>query len=192
MIKSTGFSWIYPNEFTDRAKNFAIKSHSDRNDFYDTYIPKEFHLRMVVRNAEIFIHLVPVEDRNHVIGGAWTHDTIEDVGQNYNSVKKHTSEKTAEIARACTNLTRGRTREERMPDWIYEDIKVTPYATFVKLCDRMANAQYSKMSGSNMFDKYLKEHEHFKKMLYTPGYLEEMWDYLEEIFGIKTVQNDKV
>ncbi len=191
-IKATGYSWLYPNDFTQKCKKFAIESHEAVNHKYDEYINYEFHLRMVVKNAERFIHLVPLEDRSHVIGGAWTHDTIEDTGQNYNSVKRNTSEKTAEIARACTNLTRGRTREERMPDWIYEDIKVTPYATFVKLCDRMANAQYSKMTGSDMFEKYQKEHAHFKKMLYTGGYLEEMWSYIEEIFDLpKEVSQSK-
>lgn len=185
MIKATGFTKIYPNDFTQKSKHFAISAHEAVNQQYDSYISYEFHLRMVVRNGEKFIHLVPNIDQDSVIAGCWCHDVIEDTHKNFKDVLKNTSEKTAEIARACTNLTRGRTRDERMPDWIYEDIKVTPYATFVKLCDRMANAQYSKMSGSNMFDKYLKEHEHFKKMLYTPGYLEEMWDYLEEIFGIK-------
>ena len=165
-------------------KEYAIKAHSDTNHIYDEYLPYEFHLRMVVKNAEKFIHLVPVETNEDVINACWCHDLIEDTRENYNSVKKNSSYITAEIARACTNLGRGRTREERMPDWIYEDIKTTPFATFVKLCDRIANSQYSKMTGSDMYEKYQKEHEHFKKMLYTLGYLEEMWIYLEEILNI--------
>jgi (p)ppGpp synthase/HD superfamily hydrolase len=183
-IKATGTLKIYPNLFTQNAKQYAIKAHSDCNQDYDEYLPYEFHLRMVIRNAEKFLHLIPDEHKDHVIAGCWCHDLIEDTRENYNAVKKHTSEMAAEIVRACTNLTRGRNREERMPDWIYEDIKTTPYATFTKLCDRIANGQYSKMTGSSMYEKYQKEHAHFKKMLYTPGYLEEMWSYLEEIFGI--------
>ena len=183
-IKATGTLRIYPNLFTQNAKHYAIEKHSACNQMYDEYLPYEFHLRMVVKTAEKFIHLIPDNHKDYVIAGCWCHDLIEDTQENYNSVKRHTSEMAAEIARACTNLTRGRTREERMPDWIYEDIKATPYATFTKLCDRIANGQYSKMTGSSMYEKYQKEHAHFKKMLYTPGYLEEMWSYLEEIFGI--------
>ena len=183
-IKPTGTLRIYPNEFTQKAKHYAISKHAACNQMYDEYLPYEMHLRMVVKTAEKFIHLIPDNHKDYVIAGCWCHDLIEDTQENYNSVKRHTSEMAAEIARACTNLTRGRTREERMPDWIYEDIKATPYATFTKLCDRIANGQYSKMTGSSMYEKYQKEHAHFKKMLYTPGYLEEMWSYLEEIFGI--------
>lgn len=185
MNTKTGTSRIYPNGFTQNAKQYAIKAHADCNQMYDEYIDYQFHLRMVVKNAEKFFHLVPDEDKDAVIAGCWCHDLIEDTQENYNAVKKHTSEMAAEIARACTNLTRGRTREERMPDWIYQDIKATPYATFVKLCDRIANVQYSKMTGSTMFEKYRKEHKHFSEMLLVPGELTEMWEYLEEIFNSK-------
>ena len=182
-ITTTQFAWI--QVITPRARDFAIKAHRSTNHMYDEYIDYEFHLRMVVRNGEKFIELVPAEYRDDVIAGCWVHDVIEDTRENYNAVKNNTSEFAAEIARACTNLGRGRNREERMPDWIYADIKATPYATFVKLCDRMANGQYSKMTGSSMYEKYQKEHEHFKEMLYVEGEVTEMWNYLEEIFGIK-------
>jgi hypothetical protein len=72
-----------------------------------------------------------------------------------------------------------------MPDFIYEDIRNTPFATFVKLCDRIANVQYSKMTGSSMFEKYKKENLHFKSKLYVEGQLDEMWNYLEDIFNSK-------
>ncbi len=70
-----------------------------------------------------------------------------------------------------------------MPDYIYEEIKNTKYATFVKLCDRIANVTYSKESKSSMFNKYKKEHEHFKEMLYTLEY-KPMWEHLDKLFEI--------
>lgn len=39
---------------------------------------------------------------------------------------------------------------------------------------------YSKLSDSSMFDKYQKEHDHFKYELYTEEY-KPMWDYMESI-----------
>jgi len=161
--------------------DYAIKAHAETNHFYDKYLPYDFHLRMVVRNGEKFIHLVSNDNQESVINGCWCHDLIEDTRQSYNDVLENTSYETAEIVRVCTNLTRGRNRAERMPDWIYKDIKETPNALFVKLCDRIANCQYSRMTGSSMFTKYQKEHAHFKEMLYTKGYLQVMWDYLEEV-----------
>ena len=179
---------IYPSAFVQNAKRYAIETHASTNHFYDEYLPYEFHLRMVVKNGEKFIHLIPEEDQDSVIAACWTHDLIEDARENYNSVLKSTDLICAEITRACTNYGRGRNREERMPDFVYQDIFDTKYAVFVKLCDRIANAQYSKMTGSNMFNKYKKEHEHFKYMLYVTGPFEPMWNYLEEIFNSKNEQ----
>lgn len=184
MIKSTNTARIYPSPFIQNMKQYAIKAHADCNQMYDEYIDYQFHLRMVVKNGENFIHLIPDVEKDNAIAGCWGHDLIEDTRENYNAVKSQSNVEVAEIVRCCTNYGRGRNRDERMPDWLYEEIKANPSATFVKLCDRMANAQYSKMTGSQMYDKYIKEHAHFKKMLYTPGYLEEMWKNLEEIFGI--------
>jgi len=164
---------------------FAIKAHHDTNHYYDDYLPYEFHLRMVVKAAKDFIYLIPVDKIYTVIAACFCHDSVEDARQNYNSIKKVSNTDVAEIVRAVTNYGRGRDRDERMPDFVYEDIKNVPFATFVKLCDRIANVQYSKMTGSSMFEKYKKEHTHFKSMLYIQGENEPLWDYLDELFNDK-------
>ncbi len=161
---------------------YAIGAHAGTNHFYDDYLPYEFHLRMVVKNGKDYLYLLEETLWENVIKGLWGHDLIEDARENYNGVKKRSNTWVAEVIRACTNYTRGRDRNERMPDFVYDEIRATPGALFVKLCDRMANVQYSKMTGSSMFQRYKKEHEHFKKMLYTPGVLEPMWEYLELLF----------
>lgn len=172
----------YPNQaLINSAKELALKSHSDTNHFYDQYLPYEFHLRMVVKSANDFIDLIDKDKREIVIAAAWLHDTIEDTRMSYKDVESKTNASVAEIVRAVTNYSRGRNRDERMPDWLYKELKETPGAVYVKLCDRIANIQYSKMSGSSMFEKYKKEHDHFKHMLYTEGYLEVMWEYLENL-----------
>lgn len=163
--------------------NWCIEAHEKTNHFYDEYLPYGFHLRMANKVACDFMHLIPEPDRLTVLWAVDGHDTIEDARKNYNEMKKRMNLLAAEIIRAVTNYGRGRDREERMPDFCYEDIKNTQYATFVKLCDRIANVQYGKMTGGGMFLKYKKENEHFKKMLFVQGEYEEMWNYLDELFG---------
>jgi (p)ppGpp synthase/HD superfamily hydrolase len=169
--------------FIDNAENFAIISHGNTNHYYDEYLPYEFHLRMVVKAAKDFIKLVPKDLRDNVIAACWLHDAIEDVRLTYNDVKAQTNEHVAEMVRAVTNYGRGRDRNERMPDFVYDDIRNTEFATFVKLADRIANVQYSKMTGSSMFKKYSKEQEHFKSKLFVEGQLTEMWEYLDSLFN---------
>lgn len=175
-----------PNyELVKNAKIFAIKAHADTNHFYDEYLPYQLHLRMVEKAALDHLQIVPELKRAIVLAACWTHDTVEDTRENFNSVLKATCEEVAEITIAVTNYGRGRNRKERMPDFVYEDIKNTPFATFVKLCDRIANIQYSKMTGSDMFKKYKEEHKHFKDMLYVKGDNEELWSTIDTIFSSK-------
>ncbi len=169
-------------EFVEIAEKFAILSHEKTNHFYDTYLPYSFHLRMVVKAVNDFLRLIPESKHHVVISAAWLHDTIEDARLTYNDVRSKTSDHVAEIVRAVTNYGRGRDRNERMPDYIYEDIRNTEFATFVKLADRIANVQYSKMTGSSMFKKYTKEQEHFKSKLFIECELTEMWEYLDNLF----------
>ncbi len=176
--------------------DLIIKEHQGTNHFYDDYIPYEFHLRMALTIGRRFIHLIPEADENFplrplVLAAIIAHDAIEDARLTYNDVKKialkcgateSQAVMIAEMARAVTNDGRGRDREERMPDYIYEEIKTTFFALFVKLCDRLANVQYGLITGGTMPRKYKKENPHFKEKLYTNGLYEEMWNELESLF----------
>lgn len=171
--------------------DLIIKAHQSTNHFYDDYIPYEFHLRMALTIGKRYIHLIPVEHRPFVLAAIIAHDSIEDARLTYNDVRKlaleceATEEEAtmiAEMARAVTNDGRGRNRDERMPDYIYEEIRTTFYSTFVKLCDRLANTQYGLITGGSMPKKYKKENPHFKEKLHTPGLYEEMWNDLQSVF----------
>lgn len=61
---------------------------------------------------------------------------------------------------------------------VYEDIRTTKYATFVKLCDRIANMRYSYANGSSMYAKYKAEYQHFKEELFCEEY-REMFEYID-------------
>jgi len=139
---------------------WIFEQHRSTNHFYDGYIPYEFHLNMVAKVAMDYQHLIAQNDRTSVILAAYGHDLIEDTRINYNDVKEVLGEIAADIIYAVTN-EKGKTRKERANYKYYEGIRKTPYAIFVKLCDRIANVQYSKMTCSKMFDMYKKENDKF-------------------------------
>lgn len=171
---------------------------------YDKYLPYEFHLRMVAQAAKDFQHLlddgvdyftgkneydrgrdVTVTLRTACLRAAWGHDLIEDTRNSYNDVKQVLGEEAADIIYAVSN-EKGRDRKERANDKYYEGIRNTPGAVFVKLADRIANVQYSKMTKSRMFEMYKEENDHFLESL---GFVEgqahplgEMCHYLENLF----------
>ena len=143
----------------DRAHDYATRCHRETNHRYDGR-PYEFHLEMVVREAYRFLHLVPEADRPTVVAAAWCHDVIEDCRQTYNDVVAATSVAVADIVYAVTN-EKGKTRADRASGHYYEGIRKDPLAVFVKLCDRLANAGYSQVQGTRMFDRYREEHSDF-------------------------------
>ena len=102
-----------------------------------------------------------------LLNSAYGHDLIEDARVSYNDIVKALHrydlelEPAAEIIRAVTNYSRGRNREERMPDFVYQDIRNTEHADFIKLCDRLANVRYSIFTRSSMTRKYKAENNHF-------------------------------
>ena len=162
----------------DICREYACQKHLEVNQSYNDK-PYSFHLRMVYDYAVKYQHLLPKDFVELVLASAWVHDLIEDARETYNDVYKATNRFIAEIAYACTN-EKGKNREERANAKYYSGIRNTPYATFIKICDRLANARYSKESGSSMFKKYKKELEHFKEELYTSEY-DSMWVELENL-----------
>lgn len=184
---------------------YAIQCHKDTNHLYDGYLPYEFHLKMTVANAKRFMHLVQPEINNPnmptiIYCGCWGHDLIEDCRQTYSSVsealtkayfnsghpysKTETIDSIADIIYAVSN-EKGKNRKERENDKYVSGIHRTPYATFVKLCDRLANIQYSKMTAWESDAKlkmYKKEHAHFKEKLWDERY-KEMFDCMDELLG---------
>ena len=185
--------------------DWVLEQHNKTNHFYDTYLPYEFHLRMVNQVAQDFKHLLDdkldyfsgkeflgsrgdetVTLREACLVATWGHDLIEDTRVSYNDVKSHLGQEAADIIYAVTN-EKGRNRKERANDKYYEGIRNTKGAVFVKLCDRIANVQYSKMTKSRMFEMYKKENVEFEKMLgrYTDyKEYEPMFKYLETLFKI--------
>ena len=144
---------ISHRESLEQIRSMAHQIHESVNQFYDGDKPYGYHLDMVAKEVYAYGHLILVgeDELLPLFMGAWFHDSIEDARVSYNDVKKIalklglTEEQAfmaSEIVYALTN-EKGRNRKERAGKRYYEGIRNTPYAPFVKMCDRMANIRYS-------------------------------------------------
>ncbi len=175
-----------PASLVDKAQAWSTECHASTNHLYDG-MPYAVHLGLVASIGGQFIHAIPEADREAVLAACWAHDTIEDTRQTYNDVKNVLGECVADIFFALTN-EKGKTRKDRANAKYYRGIRETKYATFVKLCDRIANAHYSRATGSSMFNAYIKENYVFMQELYTPTY-EALFNQLESV--LEESQNSK-
>lgn len=159
---------VFNSSLLQNARQFAIDAHADTNHKYDQH-PYSYHLQMVVNAAMKYIYLIPYQSQETVLAACWCHDVIEDARQTYNDVKKITNEEVAELAFALTN-DKGRSRSDRAGESYYEGIRNTPFAVFIKICDRIANAEHSANTNSRMYEVYRKENENFMAKLYDKRY----------------------
>lgn len=167
----------------EKTKKYAIGCHRMTNHLYGDGVPYEVHLEMVHKIGLEFQHLLSEKRQEDILAALWCHDTIEDTRQTYNDVKLATNTYIADLTYAVTNL-KGRSRAERAGIEYYSGISSIPGATFVKLCDRIANVEYSKEVGSRQLEMYKSEQSNFKLFLYRIDY-EEMFDYLDDLLNIK-------
>ena len=166
-------------EIIKKAKLFAINAHFQVNHKYDG---NEYfiHLQSVYKFAVKYQHLINPDILVNVLAACWLHDTIEDARLTYNDIKKDFGFDIAELVFALTN-EKGRVRDDRANDKYYEEMREVEGAVFIKLCDRLANTEYSFNSKSGMIKKYKKEYPHFKHMLYNVSY-DEMFIELEKYY----------
>lgn len=156
------------NELVKKAKLFAIKAHFDVNQKYDGY---EYclHLQKVYNWAIKYQHLIDENIIYDVLSACWLHDIIEDARMTYNDIKQKFGYNIAELVFALTN-EKGKTREERANDKYYNEMKLVNGAVFIKICDKLANSQYSFENKSSMNDTYKEEYQHFKNIVYNDLY----------------------
>lgn len=156
----------------------AHELHDSVNQKYGEVHSYGFHLDMVVDAIRDFGYLVCAceEDILPLFFGGYYHDSIEDARLTYNDVmrvaKNIMTEEQAlmatEIVYALTN-DKGRNRAERAGEKYYRGIRETPYAPFVKLCDRYANISYTcsndKGKSERMREVYKAEVPHFLRAI---------------------------
>lgn len=155
----------------------AYDLHQSVNQTYGDSLPYGFHLDMVVDLIRRYGHLVCAgeEDVLPLFFGGFYHDSIEDARLTYNDVKKVARQwmtdqqalMAVEIVYALTN-DKGRSRAERAGEKYYKGIRETPYAPFVKLCDRLANTTFScsdDEGNPRMREVYKQEMPHFLRAI---------------------------
>lgn len=177
------FQYNNQDNLIERAKNYAIDCHQSVNHFYDNK-SYSVHLEMVYEYGKKYSYLLPEEDVEIVLAACWAHDIIEDTRRTYNDVKIALNPQVADIVYALSN-EKGKNRAERANTKYYDGINNTPYATFCKICDRLANVKYSKESGSKMIDVYRKENESFRshfEWAWMYGDYKPMFDELQVLF----------
>ena len=162
--------------------DWIISQHEETNHKYDGYLPYQYHLRMVVSVCERFSHHVEPVAKDDIVLASYGHDLIEDTRVTYNDVKSVLGHRVAELIYAMTN-EKGKNRKERANEKYYQGLKDIKYGVFIKLCDRIANVEYSKMTKSRMFEMYQKENHDFMKSLgYNQNsYYKDMFSHLENI-----------
>lgn len=163
-----------------KVRDYAVEIHASVNHTYDGQ-PYSVHLEMVYNYAIKFIDLLPQSNIQDALSACWTHDLIEDCRVTYNDLFKKTNRSIAEISYNLTN-NKGKNRDERADKRYYKAIRACQTSTFVKICDRLANIRYSKLSGSSMFNKYKNEHIYFQAKLYHPEF-QEMWDEMKRLLS---------
>lgn len=158
----------------ERALLVADKAHA--NQTYDIY-PYGYHIRQVVKIAEELGY-----DESIIVASA-LHDTLEDTELSYNDLKKAFGQEVAEIV-YCVTDELGRNRKERKAK-TYPKIQGNWKATVVKICDRIANMQQSKLYNKSLFEIYQSEHSDFCKNLKSKNHPEQetgkAWERLNKL-----------
>ena len=164
----------------------AFQIHDDVNQKYDHVLPYGFHLKMVASFVSRYGYLVAESEADILVlyGSAYLHDTIEDARMTYNDIvkfiddfrvgslvlpeeiKRKLEEQVPEIVYALTN-EKGRNRKERANETYYKGIRDTRFASFIKMCDRLANIQYTMMFvfANRMLEVYRREYPEFIRLI---------------------------
>lgn len=151
------------------------------NQKYNKIHPYSYHLNIVSNCVNRFAWVLPFNEVDKAFMIAAGHDLIEDARLTYNDIKDLVGEEIAEGIFLCTEF-RGRNRSERKPDQFYKELRENKLATFVKLCDIMANTAYSIETKSSMLDKARKEWPRIKDFLSGNIYSEPLIMTLDKMY----------
>ncbi len=157
------------------AREKAKEWHDSVNQTYGEGLPYWYHTDLVGQIALKYITLIPEAKRVIVLQSSYLHDTIEDCRVNYNELIGIFGKEVAELVFALTN-EKGRNRTERANHRYYKGIREVKFASFVKLCDRIANVLHGVMFDGSTLEKYKKELEHFIGELDIVGYEDLVYD----------------
>ena len=187
---------VLPAQLLERGEDDRVVGHNEL-----TALPGRFlhHLGGdVQRHQDPGRSAAAIHQQAGVVPSAFLHDTIEDARMTYNDVVKflkefkgggfvlpegvrqHLEDQVPEIVYALTN-EKGRNRGERANDLYYQGIRQTKFASFIKICDRLANIQYTMMFvfANRMLDVYRREYPEFIRSI-SEGAVTQVPDAMKE------------
>lgn len=175
------------NERATEALEWCCEQYKKVNKKYDgmSYF---HHIRMVASTAIRHFSDQTTPEKFYILLGCFGHDLIEDARVSYNDLNKRFGGRVADLIYSVTDNT-GRTREERA---CYDKIVQTSFGPYLKMCDRYANGAYSKLTGSDMYEKYKSEYPKFRKHLMNnkDKGCTSLWTELDYLFEYKDVLLD--
>lgn len=155
------------------AKFFAATKHGGQQ--YSCGLPYTHHLASV----ELVLRRFGYTELDLLVA-AWLHDVIEDTDCKAKEIAEMFGLDVAALVNAVTNEP-GANRKIRHA-LTYPKIRAMPRAVCLKLADRIANVE----AGGRLVEMYKKEHEDFKRALYTPDHYDAMWQHLDSL--LETVE----
>ncbi len=117
----------------------------------------------------------PTEEE--MIVAAWLHDVVEDTDAKERDVEELFGDWPRRLVAAVTS-EEAPNRRMRVALTLPKTRAAGVYAVRLKLADRIANAR----NGGGSLKMYAKEHDEFRRGLYTPGENEDMWTELDMLF----------
>lgn len=175
-------------DLINKAKDYAFRKHNQPSEAqrYGS-APYSVHLEDVVGVINRYKYLIYDDCHEDVISAAYLHDSVEDTDTTPAVLKRLFNERVAEIVYRVSNERGWEDKEilfKTLPKIWQHDL-----ATFVKLCDRIANGTNSKNGDSDkskrMYKKYLTQYPIFRYALRKEGLYKEMWVELDIIFDYK-------
>lgn len=167
----------------------ARKLHESVNQKYagKSYV---VHLDLVYSAYEMFkdeapkVHLTDASVQELIYQEAiYFHDAIEDCRVTPNDLlKKYNLHMQSVLMIYAVTNEKGWLREDRANEKYYSEMRKVPGATFVKMCDRIANVAFSKTTGSSMFEKYKAENKKFMKSVQAKDF-PKMRKYLKQLLN---------
>ncbi len=154
-------------------KFFAAVKHNGQT--YGSGLPYTHHLAAV----EQVLRRFGIVDEN-LLTASWLHDVVEDTPCKLKEIEEMFGPDVARLVQAVTNED-GPNRKTRHALTYPKIREAGEKAIQLKLADRIANVE----SGGNLVGMYRKEHEDFKRALYTTGQAENMWAHLNGLLKIE-------
>lgn len=175
------------NEKLNDAFWWCCDRYKDVKKKYDG-LPYSHHIRMVASTAIRHFSDQTIPQRYYILVACFGHDLIEDARLSYNDLNKKYGGRIADLIFSVTDYT-GRTREDRA---CYDKTKQADFGPYLKMCDRYANGAYSKLTRSEMYERYAAEYPKFRFQLKDDKDKNtiSLWNELDNLFEFKDISVD--